>query len=353
VESPWESEDFEGLSYYCVYECLAKDLVPAQEARLLRLCTQELNAMITIVKENLVLSDLVRALKREKKMVEVELLCNKNTSSASKTDKTTERPKSSMGHSAKESAFKAPPALRRATSINLDTSKSNTSGSSGLGGISSLETGAGAGAGLRRSSRSASRLANETMVLQQETRRRSGHNKSGSSSSLNQSGSNTSLNKSGSNTSLHQQPQSEKRTLSNTSQEDEEEDKRLKFKSTDTDSPARVVPVSGNRSLLRPSKLDAIGDYGVESSGSTTATLDRENRAPPVDQLISSPSKQNKNKQENGREGKPEEALNNVTNSPVRKSAPKSDNRTESDPGAGLKGRREKRKRNPEDCKQQ
>jgi len=94
VESPWESEDFEGLSYSCIYEFLAKDLVPAQAARLGRLCIQELNAMIDeIVKENLVLSDLVRALKREKKMVEVELLCNKNTSSASKTDKTTERPK--------------------------------------------------------------------------------------------------------------------------------------------------------------------------------------------------------------------------------------------------------------------
>ena len=48
------------------------------------------------------------------------------------------------------------------------------------------------------------RLANKWMGLQQETRKRSGHNKSGSNTSLDQSGNDTSFNKSGSNTSLHQ-----------------------------------------------------------------------------------------------------------------------------------------------------
>lgn len=42
ASSPWEGEDWEGLTSTEIYEVLRRDLVPAQQARLLKLCVTEL-----------------------------------------------------------------------------------------------------------------------------------------------------------------------------------------------------------------------------------------------------------------------------------------------------------------------
>jgi len=91
-----------------------------------------------------------------------------------------------------------------------------------------------------------------------------------------------------------------KRTLSNSSQEDE--DKRLKFKNTDTDSPARAVSTRSlsKTTLLRPSKLNVIGTSAAAEEADTPLSSPPRNK-----NLIGS-----------------KVALGNMTNSPIREPKP-------------------------------
>lgn len=212
-KNPWEGEEWEGLTASEIYEIMKHDLVPAQQARLSKLCIGELEKQL---EENK--SIMMKVLSEKEQLVSVKTkldakICFLETSSSESLSESNQSTKNSTLEESKTSTTNK--SLIAPSMFSIKKENSNfESFSKEVEKESELKTPANV-SNFRRSSRSASRLAN---------------------------------------ISLLKTPQEVKR-LANSIEKEEDSEKRMKVKTTDTDSPARAVRVTKKPSLMKPSKL--------------------------------------------------------------------------------------------------
>jgi len=201
IKNPWEGEEWEGLTVCEIYDMMKHDLVPAQQARLSKLCVEELEKQL---QENKNILMKVLAEKEELVNVKTKLDAKVCFLENSSSESLSESKENSTLDESKTSTSKI---TKRVSSEN-DTAEA------------SIQTPANSRS-LRRSSRSASKIANMSLLKMPN-------------------------------------PQLEDvKRSANTIETEDEVEKRLKVKTTDTESPAKVVRVPKKQGLIQPSKLAA------------------------------------------------------------------------------------------------
>jgi len=211
--NPWEGEEWEGLTASEIYDIFKQDLVPAQQARLSKLCIEELEKKL---KDNK--SVLLRALQEKEELIssknkldaKICFLENSSSESLSETNQSTKS--SSTFEDSKSSNLLIVPAKL----TKMINSSSHELFSKEIVTEVELKTPA-SGRNLRRSSRSASKMP--TISL------------------------------------LKTPTQDEVKRSANSIDKEEDAEKRIKVKSTDTESPAKTVKIIKKRGLIKPSKL--------------------------------------------------------------------------------------------------
>jgi len=198
IKNPWEGEEWEGLTACEIYDMMKHDLVPAQQARLSKLCIEELEKQLEENKNILmrVLAEKAELVKVKTKL-DAKVCFLENSSSEGLSDSNQSAKNSTLDDS--EITFKTieNPKLKTEDSFQTpDTSRN-----------------------LRRSSRSASKLASISLLKTPD------------------------------------HPPEDVKRSANTIGKEEDAEKRIKMKTTDTDSPAKVVKVPKKQNLIKPSKL--------------------------------------------------------------------------------------------------
>jgi len=206
IKNPWEGEEWEGLTSCEIYDMMKHDLVPAQQARLSKLCIEELEKQLEENKQILmkVLSEKEDLLKIRTKL-DAKVCFLENSSSESLSDSTQSVKDSTLDKSKTNESIIAPSKFSKKQE-SLETDKLQTPANS---------------RSLRRSSRSASKLATISLLK-----------------------------------TPNPHLDDIKRSV-NTVEKEEDSEKRIKVKTTDTESPAKVVKVPRKPNLLPPSKLAA------------------------------------------------------------------------------------------------
>jgi len=207
IKNPWEGEEWEGLTSCEIYDMMKHDLVPAQQARLSKLCIEELEKQLEENKQILmkVLSEKEDLVKMKTKL-DAKVCFLENSSSESLSDSTQSVKDSTLDKSKTNESIIAPSKFSKKQESPETEDKLQTPANS---------------RSLRRSSRSASKLATISLLktpnpLLDDIKR-----------------------------------------SANTIEKEEDSEKRIKVKTTDTESPAKVVKVPKKQNLLIPSKLAA------------------------------------------------------------------------------------------------
>jgi len=206
IKNPWEGEEWEGLTSCEIYDMIKHDLVPAQQARLSKLCIEELEKQLEENKQILikVLSEKEELVKIRTKL-DAKVCFLENSSSESLSESNNSVKDATLDDSKTKGSIIAPSKFTQKqespeTKDELKTPANSRS--------------------LRRSSRSASKLASLSLLKTPNA-------------------------------------MEDVKRSANTNEKEEDSEKRMKVKTTDTESPAKVVRVPKKQTLLIPSKLAA------------------------------------------------------------------------------------------------
>jgi len=249
IKNPWEAEEWEGLSACEIYDLMKYDLVPAQQARLSALCIQELEKKLEENQEMLMkfYSD-KEEMKSERSRLDAKICFLENSASNSLSESNRSQSKVLLN---KESVTINRSFINDISSdTDFQTPENNRS--------------------LRRSSRSASKLANISICK--------------SSTPNNDTG----------------------KLPSSNIENDINSEKRVKVKVTDTDSPAKTVRV--NKKINKSKLVDySLGERDPLTCVTNSPIKRKESLAKTKDEQLHSRNQLSRGKSENVKRENPEE----------------------------------------------